>query len=1141
MTLFGQRMVLHIACVSLVLIGLVNTVPAQTASTGAIAGTVTDPAGAVIPNATVTATDARTGETRTTTTSNTGAYVVSLLNPGTYVLAVTKTGFKRAERPDITVHITETVADNVQMAVGSQNETVSVNDMGELLKTEDSSLGNVVDQRQVANLPLVTRNYQQILGLSPGVSAEIFNAGEIGRGGVDGALVTGGASYSDNNFQMNGVNVNDLQGSGHFSGGVSAPNPDTIEEFKVQTGQYDASFGRNAGANVNVLTKSGTNRWHGSGWEFFRNEAMNANDYFRKQTDQPRAELRQNQFGFTFGGPIVRDKLLFFTSYQGTRQNNGIDPSCSSSVTLPVLTDDRSNAGLAAAVGATTAFGGMDPYTGNPVTAANISPQAAALFNAKLSNGQYLIPNPQVIKTDPATGLPEGFSTYSVACPYHEDQFMVNLDWLQNSKSTFQERFFYADSEATSTLPQTQTVGDQVPGSPSKNPQNFRDFSLSHTYVFTSALVNQAQIGFTRNLAGTNQSFPLKYSDIGVTAPGFDDARANISVLGGFDEGGNGQTTVIAQNNYIFQDTLSWFHGRHSFRFGGNITRSQDNISEFAFAGYTIFLDYPGLMIGDGPFNPYQSVDLAGITQRGYRVWDGSLYAQDDFKVTQRLTLNLGFRYERLGDVGENAGRNANVNPSLVNPNPGAAGSLEGIIVASNFSGQIPDGVTRASNDLAINGDGQNTWNPRIGFAWMLPGSDRFVLRGGYGLYRQRITGQPYFQLETNQPWGQYRAAVGTAGFANPFGPDPGAFPQFFPYSAPVEYLPGQFAATTTLSPFALAQNLRPPLFQQYGLNLQAQITKSTVVQVGYAGSHGTHMLLYNNLNQASAASADNPVRGQTDTTLGNFYARIPYEGFGALYYDQSTGYSWYNALQVSVEHRLSHGLQFLASYTYAKDLTSVWGATTGANGGTQVGDNFNPNRDHGPDIFIRPHRFVLSYVYEIPGFHDHGWASALLSDWKVAGVTTLQSGHLLPALDVNPTNVYTQGYNYDFATMTPGCSLSKGGSVTGRLNGWIDTTCFTSAPPASADGGTGFGNTSLGLFKGPAQASSDLSLIKVFPVRRLSEAANFEFRAEAFNVFNQVNFADPDNVFTDGPSFGTITKTLSNPRILQLALKFSF
>ena len=1142
MTLFVKDFGVRWFWLAAALLTLVSLAPAQNASTGAISGTITDPAGAVVAGAAVTATNTTTGESRNATSTSSGSYVVSLLPPGTYKLTVAKSGFKRAERPDIPVHITETITDNVQLVVGAQNEVVSVNEEGELLQTQESALGNVVDQRSVESMPLVTRNYQQILGLSPGVSAEVSNAGEIGRGGVDDAFVTGGASYTDNNFQMNGVEVNDIQGSGHFSGGVSAPNPDTIQEFKVQTSQYDASFGRNAGANVNVLTKSGTNQYHGDAWEFFRNEAMNANNYFYKQTGQPRPELRQNQFGFTFGGPIVKDKLLFFTSYQGTRQKNGVDPSCSSSVILPVLTNDRSAAGLAAAVGPGTAFGGVDPYTNTTVTAANISPQALALYNAKAPNGQYLIPNPQLLKS--TAGGPEGFSTYSVACPYTEDQFMINSDWLQNSKSTFQERFFYANSQATFTLPATQTAGSQLPNSPSTNPQDFRDFSLSHNYVFTPNLVNQAQIGFTRNVSGTGQSFPTSYSALGVAAPSFDDPRANIAVLGGFDLGGNGQSTHIGQNNYIFQDTLSWVHGRQSLRFGGSITRSQDNISQFAYGGYTIFLDYPGMMIGDAPFNPYESVDIAGIFQRGYRIWDGSLYAQDDIKVTSKFTLNLGFRYERLGDVGDAEGRNANVVPSLLNPNPSATGSLAGIVVASNFSGQLPSGVTRASNDLGINGDGQNTWDPRVGFAWVLPGSDRFVLRGGYGIYHQRITGQPTFQLLTNQPWGDYRVSVGTGGFANPFQPNPGAFPQFFPYTPPVEVAPGVFLPTSKLSPFAISQGLKPPTFQQYGLNLQAQITPSMVLQVGYAGSRGTHLLGIFNVNQGLPATTGSPVRGQTDATYSNFFARVPYEGFGSISEDESVGYSWYNALEASFQKRFSHGLQFLASYTFSKDLTSVYGSTTGANGGVQVGNNNNPNADYGPDIFIRPNRFVFSYVYEIPGFKNrHSWAGEFLSGWKVAGVTTFLSGQLLPVLDVNPTNVYSFGYSYDFATITPGCNPSLSGSVTARVNnGWFNTSCFpkTGAPLVSADGGTGFGNTGMGTIRGPGQANSDMSLIKLFPLRW--ENTNFEFRVEAFNIFNQVNFANPDNYFSDGPAaFGKITAINGNPRILQLALKFNF
>src|SRR5215475_5563234 len=857
---------------------------AQTAGTGALSGSVTDPTGAVVSGAMIKAIDQTTGETRTATSSAAGAFLVPLLRPGTYRLEVSKSGFKMWVSEGVPVQITETVTLGVRLELGAPLETVEVSAASQLLQTEDSTLGNVVNERAVSSLPLVTRNYQQILGLSPGVAVEAFNAGEIGRGGVDSNVVTGGGVASDNNFQMNGVEINDLQGSGHFSGGVATPNPDSIQEFKVQTSQYDASFGRNAGANVNVLTKSGSNRWHGSAWEYFRNEALNANNYFRNQTKEPRPILRQNQFGFAAGGPIVNSKLLFFTSYQGTRQLNGLDDNCSTSDILPVLTDDRPPAGLAAAVGPDTALLGLDPL-GRPVDEANVSPQAVAFFSLKLPNGQFLIPNPQQIITDPATGLPEGFSTFSSPCRYNEDQFVTNLDFLHTAKSTFQGRFFFSNSEANFTLPSARVAGSgSLPGSPSRNPQNFRNFSLTHTYLFGGNLVNQAEIGFHRTLAGTDQKFPFSYSTIGSNVPSFDDARPVIIVAGGLSVGGDGQTVVLAQNTYVFQDTLSWIHGRHSFRFGGGITRAQDNLSRFQFAGYSIFINYPGLMLGQAPFNPFITQDLAGITQRNWRVWDGNLYAQDDVKVTHSLTLNLGFRYERLGDFGEINGRNASMDPALIDRNPPVAGTLAGVVVSDNFPGAPPAGVTKSGNNLGIKGLGQNTMNPRVGFAWVLPGTNRFVLRGGYGVYHQRATGQPYLQQISNQPFGLIRLVqpAFNGSFANPLPPDPGSFPQFFPYSPTSELL----------SPQIIDPKLRPPIFQRYSLNLQTQLGRDLVLQVGYAGMRGTHLLTWHTINQADLATPDHPIRGETTTTVTNLQLRVPYQGFsaGSMYDVQSNG-----------------------------------------------------------------------------------------------------------------------------------------------------------------------------------------------------------------------------------------------------------
>ena len=1110
---------------SLVTIGL-----AQTADTGAIAGSITDPKGAVVMDAAVKAINMTTGETRTAISSGGGAYLVPLLKAGTYRVEVSKSGFKLSASDNIIVHITETATVNLQLVIGAPTELVTVIERQELLNTEASALGEVVDQREVSSLPLVTRNYTQILGLSSGVSAEIFNAGEIGRGGVDDNISANGSAYQDNNVQMNGVEINDLAGSGHFSGGVAIPNPDTIQEFKVQTSQYDASYGRDAGGNVDVATKGGTNNWHGNLWEFLRNEDLNANSYFRNRNGQTRGILRENQFGFTLGGPIKRDKLLFFTSYQGTRQQNGIDPSCSSSAILPVLTDDRSAAALAAAVGPATAFGGLDPL-GRPVTASNVSAQGLALFNLKLPNGQYLIPNPQTIITDQVTGLPEGFSAFSSTCPYHEDQFMTNLDWVQNAKSSFQGRFFFANSDATFTLPSIFTFSGSLPGSPVSNPQNFRNFSLTHTYLFTSHLVNQAEVGFHHTYSTTAQSFPFSYSDIGSSVPAFDNARPVIAVFGGLSLGGNGQTVTLGQGTYVFQDTLSWIHGRHSFRFGGGATYAQDNLSGFKYGGYSIFINYPGLLLGQAPLNPFETLDLAGITSRNWRVWDDSFYAQDDFKVTSRLTLNLGFRYERLGDFGEINGRNASMDPALIDPNPPSVGSLDGIVVSDNFPGTRPAGVLSSGNNLGINGVGQNTINPRVGFEWSLPGTDRLVLRGGYGVYHQRATGQPYLQQVANQPFGLLRVVnpVLANDFSNPFPADPGTFPQFIPYSP-----------STNLSPILVDPNLRPPVFQRYTLNLQTQLAKDFVLEVGYAGMRGTHMLVQRGINEAALASPTNPIRGETTNTLANIPLRVKYEGFSPSGFEdiQSNGFAWYNSLQASLSKRFSHGLQFLVSYTFARDLANVLGSTIQPNGGTLVGDNNNPRADYGPDEFVRPHRFVLSAVYEFPNpRYSHAVVGQLLRGWKLAVVSTVQSGHLLPVLNNSATNAY--GIVADFQELVPGCHLSTSGSRTSRVNNWINQNCIAPYPVIGDDGmATAFGNSGMGILHGPGQANTDLSVIKMFP---LWERTSLEFRSEFFNVFNQVNFQDPDNTFSDGPSFGHITSTISNPRIVQFALKLRF
>ncbi len=1132
-----------------------ETLFSQSAGTGAIAGIVTDSTGALVPAATITVTNPVTGDVRTVTSGDHGNYIVSMLLPGSYTVAIRKAGFKRVIFADVSVSVTDTSTLNINLAVGAEDQRVEVQGNAQQLQTENSSLGNITNSKSVESLPLVTRNYTQTIGLSPGVAMEVTNAGELGRGhSSDGEdpIISSGGSWSDNNFQMDGVEINDLQSSGHFSGGVAVPNPDSIQEFKVQTGQYDASYGRDAGANVNLVTKSGTNRYHGTLFEFFRNDAMNANNWFLNHNDQPRPVLRQNQYGMTFGGPIVKNKLLFFTSYQGTRQVNGVDSTCSTTFTLPPLTNDRSAAALGKLFAGQPTF--IQQVTGQPLgptvlpDGSNISSQALALMEMKLPNGQYLIPTPQTINSS----LPfasQGSLSVSDPCTFYEEQFMTNADWIQSSKSRWQVRFFFDNSHQDNTLPYTYFGGPTGPGFPVSTTQHFRNFSLSNDYAINSSFLNQIQVGYHRQYVNVTQQEAFKYSDIGVNAPSFDNSLPEIFISGALTLGGNGQDVTLAQNTYVVQDNASWQKGRHSLRLGGGVTRSEINIPVLSAPGGILFFSFPDFLLGEDAAtngtnlsNVYSTVDQPGLLTREYRVWDANTYIQDDFKMTPSLTLNLGIRWERLGAIGENLGRNSNFDFLNSNPNPPADGTLQGYIVPSNYVGPVPPGVTRSDNNLGIQGDGQNTWNPRIGFAWVLPDGGKAVLRGGYGVSHERLAGEPFLQLVDNPPFAQLRQLVGSANaaasFANPFPPGTPEFPTF----STAAYSP-----TTQLSTVTFAQNFRPPKVQLYSLNVQLEVAKNVVLELGYVGSRGTDLIRVRQVNQALEASPDYPIRGQTEDLLSNLVQRAPYEGWGSAsaFQIESAGSSWYNALEATLTKRFSSGLQFLAAYTWSKSLTTDYAESTGANGGVDVGNQNDPAARYGPDPFIRPQRFVFSFVYELSSFgNSEAFVRNIFGGWRLAGITTIQAGHLLAVTNTNANNLFgISGQEEDFGELSPNCNLSQvntAGPVQSKLNDYINQSCFINPPIISADGGTAFGNTKPGIVHGPAQNNTDLALIKNIPLPQPHEKSTVEFRVEAFNVFNHPQFADPVTAF-DSASFGQVLNTSVAPRILQLALKLIF
>ena len=1094
--------------------------------------------------------------------------------PGTYSVEISKSGFTSATYPSVQVVVTEAAVLNTHLSIGAANETVTVTADQEIVQTDTSALGRMVNSEQVTGLPLVSRAFTQILGLSPGVTTPLTNAADLGRGssassgGVAGAKTVNGARPTDNNFEMNGIPINDNLGVGGGSvfgladvgGGMPVPNPDTIQEFKVQTGQYDASFGRDAGADVNIVTKTGSNGIHGTVFEFFRNNVLNANDYISNSLGAPRGVLRQNQFGFAVGGPIVPNKLFGFGSYQGTRQLNGITGGCSAHLFMPPITNDRSAAGLGAVFAGRT---GAIAFPGAVTIAngSNINPIALQIFQLKLADGSYLIPTPQRIDTTKPFDA-QGISSFNPPCTYNEDQFMTNLDYHQSQKSEFAIRYFQLLSN------QNYTMGSSsVPGIPSPSSNTFRIASLTYTYIFTPELVNEFVFGW--NQATTEQPIgqDFTYGALGSNVPPDFGPASTLSILGGtLALSPQGQSN-INQPNYALVDSVAYSRRKHTIRFGGMLDRNYLSMGNTQLGSTLDFLSVEDTLLGlpggpaanGGNGTPFSNVFLSfgGIllSEREYLRINGALYIQDDYKATQRLTLNLGARYDRIGALGDSLGRNSTFNFATADPNPPATGSYDGYIVAGNYNGPaLPSGVVKTNNSLAINGDNQNAISPRLGFAYqVLPQSSRVILRGGFGMYNSEPPVWTYVTSEIGPPWFYNVAQQGTINpsisLQNPYGPGPfltlNQLPQFVPYSstAPI----GQLQYTDV--------NFRPGYAEVYNLNVQQDLGHNYMTEIGYVGSKGVHLSRGILPNLANSASAANPIRGVTTNTVANIQQRVPLAGFTptALVENNTEGSSNFNSLQASLTKRYSNGLQFLASYTFSKTLdangVNVVEAGSGTSGGA-IGNNLSPGADYGRTNFDRTHRFVISYLYELPGLKNGSeWERQIFNNWQLTGVTTIQSG---PAVSVTATNTYNAyGQTNDFAPLSGTChgaDYVTPGSKSAKVNQYFNLSCFhqqlvdgVPTPVFSvigADGlATGYANGGVGVTNAPGQDAWDIAIVKRFTLIRESNA---EFRSEFFNAFNHAQLGSPNTAMT-GATFGQIASVSANPRIIQFALKINF
>ncbi len=1137
---------------SLFLLGFlgVSSALAQTAATGALTGTITDPSGAVIPGVKVIVVHTATSNERQTTTDSAGVYRIPLLLPGVYSAEFSAAGFKTQSRPNIVINVTETHALNVAMEVGAVNESVTVAEGAELVQPESSTLGRVVGNLTVRTLPLTTRNYTQILHLSPGVVADLTNAGELGRNTQD--VFANGMRAIDNNFQMDGSHVNNF-GTGRAGDwlgytGISIPNPDAIQEFKVQTTLYDAGYGRGVGANVNVVTRSGGNDFHGTLFEFFRNEVLNANDFFINRVGRSKPVLKQNQFGGTFGGPIRRDRLFFFGSYQGTRQVNGVGSSSLRSVFLPPLTDDRSAATLG------RQFCGQAGANGGVAVAcngANINPVALKLLNFKLPNGQYIIPTPQVIQPN---GL--GFSVFSIPASFSEDQVIANIDYLLTKKHTLVGRWFSSRDPQVASFTSSNTVGSGA----QSNFQN-RNATLKLVSVLTPTFVNEGKFTFLRNYGNLDTQTPVKVTDIGMTPSSDQPVIPTISVTNLFHLGGNWNDNFkTAVTSFQMGDQISWLHGRHSIRAGFEVEKIGDNFDlKGVKRGGLTFLGFPDFLLGMSAAqngsafsNIFSSSGFGGFSDKQFRLKDWFSFIQDDWKIHPQLTLNLGLRWEIQGGVAEKRGRMVNFWPLLASNDFPSGGTLTGFVAATNFPDQRPAGVgTTGNRSCCVNSLPLHNWGPRIGLAWRpFQGNQHLAVRAGFGIFYSRTSGNDVLQLNQQAPYiiGVRNDGVlnALATFQVPFNPGPpSAYPVWLPRTR-----------STQLTVENLAQNWDSPFAEQYSLNVQYEFRPNWLLELGYVGSRATRILRFRQVNQAQLASPEHPINGITTNTVANARDRVWVLGMApnGLFQLETYGFAMHNSLQTSVTKRFSQGFQFQTSYTFGKTLddvpngqglNSVWG-------GFFSNDVYNRHQAWGPADFDRRHRLVGNYLWELPLLPKAtGFLGVLAHGWQISGVTTFQTGKPLTISDNRGGSIFGGTAFRSRAELCPGIthgSIPTSGSVNSRIDGYVDYNAF--CPPVAIGNGRGFGTLGRGVIHGPDQRNFDMAISKRIPMKG-KEGSNIEFRAEFFNLFNTTQFDDPALTIPSGNfdkltpaivgNFGKVQAAKVAPRLVQFALKYNF
>ena len=1129
-----MKRLLHLTTVFLfflmLLIGISARVAAQTQ--GEITGVVTDSSGAAVSGAAVTVTSAATGAVRKVTTNADGVYSFPALLPGAYALKVEQRGFKVAMRDGIELQIQQTVRLDVQLVVGGVDETVTITGIGALL-AQESTVGTVIENKRIVDLPLNGRNFLQLVATAPNVSFGFTMAGQANsrQGGTranQNISVAGQRSYF-NHFTIDGIENTDV----NFNTPIILPSIDAIQEFKVQTGVYPAEFGR-ASTQINISTKSGTREYHGAAFEFLRNDVFDARNYDftgRRAKDAKKDPLRWNQYGFVLGGPVWlpkklfgplgydnRERAFFMTNFEGFRERR----TGNATYNLPLTAwrgGDFSNLSnpIYDPLTARVVDGKIvkDQFPGNKIPVNRIHPTSLKLL--EFYPAPNLFPN--------AFG-PGGFNhQQSQGSLNDRDQFIARGDFIESANSSWAGRYSWTDEESIS--PGLKLNGQKIL-------TNAKQVMASNTRTLSASKVNEVRFGYNKffNSLGrelANQRDVVSELQIPGVAPGPPITWGIPSIpIAGFSGFGDSSEGPYVNNNSTYQviDNFSWTFGSHSMRFGGELRWDQYNQvgNQFPRGEFLFEANATSNVGASGTGNAFADFLLGyckrcevsvSLAQAEFRSFSRYFYVDDSWKLTPKLTVSLGMRYEYTPPWLDKTGRLVNIYVPFFDATPNVADRSRHPVFIRTGSGDFYEGLSLRFNPaIQVARDGRlgerlvandrNDFAPRLGIAYS-PAS-KWTVRTGVGVFYAQDTGNPRFDMARNLA-GRRRDE------STPDQTD-------LTWSQPFRNLSGTVQINT---PYVLGNiyQRRTPYVLQYMLNVQRELGTHTLLEVGYLGSVGRKLESLRAFNEAIPGP-------------GAVSSRQPYPEFGRIQEVDGSGKSSYNGFSIKLERRFSAGLSFLNSYTWSKSIDSASAIRSHDSDTLFPQNSYNLAAEKALSSFDVRHRFVSSATYELPigrgrRFLDRGGvADVILGGWQLSPILTIQSG--FPLTIMLGSDRANTGGGFDRPNIVPGQNVNLDGDERSASR-WFNTAAFSM--PAQYT----FGNSGRNTVITPGRAQLDAALIKQF---RFTERKSLQFRFETFNSTNHPILGNPERSFAN-KAFGTISSTRVNMREIQFGLKFLF